>query len=73
MLTFTPVDAKIAFGSGLSISWAGKPIGTIKMDAIQVVGDVGGDIDVESLFEVTDVEHLTEFTKVSRVYPWVAF
>lgn len=42
------------------------------MDAIQVVGDVGGDIDVESLFEVTDVDHLTEFTKVSRVYPWVA-
>ena len=66
VLTSMVVDAVISFGSGLDIVWAGKSLGNIKMDNITVVGDVGGDIEMESEFEVADVDHLTEFTKVSR-------
>lgn len=46
------------------VSWAGKPLGTIKLGDVKVVGDVGGVIDTESAFQVGDVAHLTEFTKV---------
>jgi hypothetical protein len=58
------VDAKISFPSGLTVSWAGKPIGSIKMNDVDVVGDVGANIDLESAFEVADIEHITQFTKV---------
>lgn len=46
------------------VSWAGKPLGTIKLGNVKVVADVGGVIDVESPFQVGDVAHLAEFTKV---------
>jgi hypothetical protein len=52
----------------LTVTWAGKPLGTIKLDDVKVVGDVGGAIDVESAFQVADVAHLTDFTKVRRFY-----
>jgi len=61
------VDATIAFPSGLTVSWGGQPLGNIKMDSVKVVGDVGATIDVESSFEVADISHLTEFTKVSHL------
>lgn len=57
------VDATIAFGSGLTVNWGGKPIGSLKMKDLQVTGDVGATIDMESTFEVADVDHLTAFTK----------
>ncbi|TFK44582.1 hypothetical protein BDQ12DRAFT_661303 [Crucibulum laeve] len=59
-----PFDAKIAFPSGLTVTWAGKALGSIKMDDVQITGDVGGSIDVDSAFQVADVDHLTDFTKV---------
>ena len=34
------------------------------MKDIKVTGDVGGTIDAQSSFEVADVGHLTDFTKV---------
>lgn len=63
-LTPILVDANIAFPSGLTVTWAGKPIGNIKIDDVKVFADVGAVIDIESQFEVADVAHLTEFTKV---------
>lgn len=34
------------------------------MSDIKVTGDVGGTIDTESTFQVADLAHLTDFTKV---------
>jgi hypothetical protein len=64
------VDATIAFPSGLTIAWEGQTLGNIKMDDIKVTGDIGATIDTKSTFEVGDVGHLTEFTKVG--YPNIA-
>lgn len=61
---FLVVDATISFPQGLIINWQGKPIGHVSMGDIHVVGDVGASIDTESQFQVADVAHLTEFTKV---------
>ncbi|KAF5386260.1 hypothetical protein D9615_002421 [Tricholomella constricta] len=58
-----PFDAIISFPSGLTVGWAGKALGRIKMDDVKVIGDVGGAIDAASSFEVADVAHLTDFTK----------
>lgn len=60
----SPVDATISFGSGLTVSWSGKPLGTIRMNDLSLTGDVGATIDMDSAFEVADVDHLTDFTKV---------
>ncbi|KDQ27871.1 hypothetical protein PLEOSDRAFT_1112748 [Pleurotus ostreatus PC15] len=59
-----PFDAKISFNQGLTVVWAGKPIGNMKLTDVDVVGDVGAVLDVETTFDVTDVDHITEFTKV---------
>lgn len=58
----TVVDAVISFGSGLTISWAGKPLGTIAMPNVTLTGDVGAQLDVTANFAVADVGHLTDFT-----------
>lgn len=58
------VDAEITFGSGLTIEWNGKPLGSIAMPPVQLAGDVGATIDVTGAFQVADVDHLTDFTKV---------
>ncbi|KAG6878541.1 hypothetical protein C0993_004439 [Termitomyces sp. T159_Od127] len=58
-----PFDAVISFPSGLTVSWAGKPLGNIKLGDVKVTGNVGGTIDATSSFEVADVAHLTDFTK----------
>lgn len=36
----------------------------MKMDDVKVTGDVGATLDVQTTFEVADVNYLTEFTKV---------
>ncbi|KAH8119480.1 hypothetical protein DFH11DRAFT_1722990 [Phellopilus nigrolimitatus] len=59
-----PFDAQLVFGSGLTISWSGKPLGTIKMPEVNLAGDVGAQLDVTADFSVADVSHLTDFTKV---------
>ncbi|KAK0241921.1 hypothetical protein EDD85DRAFT_820884 [Armillaria nabsnona] len=69
-----PFDAVIAFTSGLSVSWNGKPLGSIEMDNITVTGDVGADFNMRSQFTVTDVDHLTDFTKVlvtEESFEWI--
>jgi len=58
------VDATLSFGPGLTVSWNGKALGTMKLDDVKVTGDVGGTIDASSAFLVSDVGHLTDFTKV---------
>lgn len=59
------VDADISFGSGLIIAWSGQPLGNINMQDIKITGDVGAQFEMEANFEIADVGHLTEFTKVS--------
>jgi hypothetical protein len=61
----TVVDAEISFGTGLTIAWAGHALGNIKMPNINITGDAGAQFEVEATFEIADVGHLTEFTKVS--------
>ncbi|KAL0580357.1 hypothetical protein V5O48_000210 [Marasmius crinis-equi] len=58
-----PFDATIKFPAGLTVSWQGKPLGSIKMNDVQVAGDVGAQLDLESDFSVADVGHITDFTK----------
>ena len=64
LISYISVDARISFPSGLTISWQGKPLGKVSLSDVDVIGDVGGIIDVESRFDVLDVGHLTDFTKV---------
>ncbi|KAF8891683.1 hypothetical protein BD779DRAFT_1661547 [Infundibulicybe gibba] len=69
-----PFDANIAFPQGLSVMWSGKALGTIKLDTVKVIGDVGATLDLESDFVVADVDHLTAFTKVlltEESFEWV--
>ena len=66
-LTKTTVDAEISFETGLTISWSGRPLGIIEMPNIKVIGWIGAHFDVEANFEIADVDHLTEFTKVRVV------
>jgi len=58
------VNAKIDFPAGLDVAWQGIIFGNIKMDAVQVTGDVGATLDINSTFNVINPEALTEFTKV---------
>ncbi|KAF9007982.1 hypothetical protein BDQ17DRAFT_1388900 [Cyathus striatus] len=59
-----PFDAMIKFPSGLTVSWNDKILGSIQMEDIHVTGDAGATIDTQSTFKVSDVPHLTDFTKV---------
>ncbi|KAG1851680.1 hypothetical protein F4604DRAFT_1933963 [Suillus subluteus] len=59
-----PFDATITFNNGLTVSWGGQPIGVMKMDPVNVVGDVGATLNVQSTFEVANTDHLANFTKV---------
>lgn len=60
----TSVDATISFGNGLAVSWNGQALGTMHMDDVNVVADVGATLDVQTTFEVADVNMLARFTKV---------
>jgi hypothetical protein len=60
------VDAEISFGTGLTVAWSGQPLGNIKMPNISITGDSGAKFEVDTTFEITSVDHLTEFTKVSN-------
>ncbi|THH12496.1 hypothetical protein EW146_g7640 [Bondarzewia mesenterica] len=59
-----PFDALISFGSGLTISWSGQALGSIKMPDVNVTGGVGAQFTIDSTFNVADVDHLTDFTRV---------
>lgn len=58
------VDATISFGNGLTVSWNGQVLGTMHMDDVNVVADVGATLNVQTTFEVADVNVLASFTKV---------
>ncbi|KAI0370690.1 hypothetical protein BV20DRAFT_966193 [Pilatotrama ljubarskyi] len=69
-----PFDAKISFPTGLTIEWSGAPLGSIKMPDIDIVADVGASFEIDATFEVADVDHLTNFTKVmltEESFDWV--
>ncbi|TFY75371.1 hypothetical protein EWM64_g8642 [Hericium alpestre] len=69
-----PFDALISFGNGLTISWSGQPLGSLKMPPINITGDVGAQFEVEADFSVADVGHLTDFTKTmltQESFDWV--
>jgi hypothetical protein len=59
------VDAEISFGTGLTVAWSSQPLGNMKMPNIYITGDAGAKFEVDATFEITNVGHLTEFTKVS--------
>ncbi|KXN90203.1 hypothetical protein AN958_04693 [Leucoagaricus sp. SymC.cos] len=59
-----PFDAKISFPSGLNVAWQGTTFGNIKMDGVQVTGDIGATLDTDSTFSVVNLDALTAFTKV---------
>ncbi|KAG1762129.1 hypothetical protein EDD22DRAFT_1029175 [Suillus occidentalis] len=59
-----PFDAIIMFNDGLTISWGGQPIGVMKMDPVNVIGDVRATLNVQSTFEVANADYLANFTKV---------
>ncbi|KAG2368054.1 hypothetical protein BDR07DRAFT_1391769 [Suillus spraguei] len=58
-----PFDAIITFNNGLTVSWDGQPIGVMKMDPVNVVGDVGATLNVQTTFEVANADYLANFTK----------
>ncbi|KAI0035854.1 hypothetical protein K488DRAFT_76325 [Vararia minispora EC-137] len=58
-----PFDAVISFPAGLTISWNGQALGTIKMPDVNVTGDVGAQFQVQTDFSIADVSHLTDFTR----------
>lgn len=60
----TAVDAEISFGTGLTVAWSNQPLGKINMPNINITGDAGARFEVETTFEIADVGHVTEFTKV---------
>ncbi|KAK2467793.1 hypothetical protein APHAL10511_000088 [Amanita phalloides] len=69
-----PFDASISFPSGLTVSWEGQSLGSIRMNKVHVAGDVGATINANSLFTVAEVAHLTDFTKAlltERSFDWV--
>lgn len=59
-----PFDATIVFPQGLTVSWNGSPLGSLNLDAVDIIGDVGAELNAQSIFTVADVDHLTDFTKV---------
>ncbi|KAF5351977.1 hypothetical protein D9756_007389 [Leucocoprinus leucothites] len=59
-----PFDAKISFPAGLSVAWQGNVFGNIRMEPVQVTGDVGATLDDDSTFNVVNLGTLTDFTKV---------
>ncbi|KAG1785555.1 uncharacterized protein HD556DRAFT_110398 [Suillus plorans] len=68
-----PFDATITFNNGLTVSWGGQPIGVMKMDPVNVVGDVGATLNVQTTFEVANADYLANFTKVmlnSESFEW---
>ncbi|KAF8493874.1 hypothetical protein JB92DRAFT_3147206 [Gautieria morchelliformis] len=57
------VDAEIEFGAGLTISWQGQPLGSIAMPKVQVIGDIGAQLNLSASFHIADVGRLTSFTQ----------
>ncbi|KAF8509146.1 hypothetical protein JB92DRAFT_3120149 [Gautieria morchelliformis] len=57
------VDTEIEFGAGLTISWQGQPLGSIAMPKVQVIGDIGAQLNLSASFHVADVGRLTSFTQ----------
>ncbi|KAF8828949.1 hypothetical protein HHX47_DHR3000558 [Lentinula edodes] len=68
------IDATIAFSQGLTVEWSGKILGTLQMDNITVVGGQGAQLNANSVFQVVDVDALTDFTKTlltEESFEWV--
>ncbi|KAH7875192.1 uncharacterized protein C8R40DRAFT_1170817 [Lentinula edodes] len=69
-----PFDATIVFSQGLTVEWSGKILGTLQMDNITVVGGQGAQLNANSVFQVVDVDALTDFTKTlltEESFEWV--
>lgn len=57
----------ITFNNGLTVSWGGQPIGVMKLDPVNVVGDVGATLNVQTTFAVANTDYLANFTKVRQI------
>ncbi|KAI0668274.1 hypothetical protein C8Q78DRAFT_1081656 [Trametes maxima] len=69
-----PFDSKISFPAGLTIEWSGRPIGSIKMPDVDITANIGANFEIDADFEVADVDHLANFTKVmltKESFDWV--
>ncbi|TBU23049.1 hypothetical protein BD311DRAFT_704566 [Dichomitus squalens] len=58
-----PFDANITFPMGLDLHWDGVSFGNIAMPDVHVVGNAGANFQVDATVNVTNVDHLTDFTK----------
>ncbi|KAK0556496.1 hypothetical protein OC844_005834 [Tilletia horrida] len=59
-----PFDADISFPEGLTVIWEGRTLGQIGLPSIAVVGDVGGSLNQNANFRVTDQGAIADFAKV---------
>ena len=57
------VDANITFPAGLDFQWNGASLGNIGMPTINVVGNAGANFELDAPVDVSDVDHLTQFTR----------
>ncbi|KAK0522484.1 hypothetical protein OC834_006266 [Tilletia horrida] len=68
-----PFDASISFPAGLTVQWQGRPLGVISLPSITLVGDVGGSINEDATFQVSDQGAIADFAKVlltSESFVW---
>lgn len=64
-----PFDAAISFPQGMTVFWNGGPIGQIAMPDIALAADIGASLDLDATVTVTDVGHLTDFTRYLLTEP----
>ena len=58
------VDANITFPAGLDFQWNGASLGNIGMPAVNIVGNAGANFELDAPVDISDVDHLTQFTRV---------
>lgn len=56
-----PMAATISFPSPLTVSWQGKKLGSVSMQAIQAKPDAGASFDVTGDFSVSSTESMSAF------------
>ncbi|KAK0557527.1 hypothetical protein OC844_005558 [Tilletia horrida] len=58
-----PFDASISFPAGLIVQWNGRALGSIGLSGIEVAGDVGGSLNQNALFRVSDQGAIADFAR----------
>ena len=58
------VDANITFPAGLDFQWNGASLGNVGMPTVNVAGNAGANFELDAPVDISDVDHLTQFTRV---------